>query len=198
MFMQKYKTTIEKPCLEIYYDDDTMSPRENTILGYFLTKDSNYYSPDGKDNPILQNIMEETGEIAESLENHIELMTERIQEETGCHVEDIYPIVKYEHSGVAYSLGAKHGFDYSNNGFYIITTESKKEMGAEKKDFEMFIEEELNLYNKYVNGEVYRFVLFDKDGEVEDACSGFYDIEDIREHLPKEWAKESLTDYLIN
>ena len=33
--------------------------------------------------------------------------------------------------------------------------------------------------------------------EIKDSCCGFYEIEDIREHLPKEWEKENLEEYLI-
>ena len=33
-------------------------------------------------------------------------------------------------------------------------------------------------------------------GEIEDSCGGFYDIEDIREHLPEEFKSEDLTAYI--
>ena len=110
----------------------------------------------------------------------------------------IYPIVKYEHSGVAYSIGPKHGFDFSNNGFYVITEKTQKEIGAKKKDFKKIVEGELNCYNQWCNGEVYSFILYDKNGEIEDSCCSFYDINDIKDYLPKEWDKEDLNDYLID
>jgi len=49
-----------------------------------------------------------------------------------------------------------------------------------------------------MNGEIYYFVLYNKKGDVEDSCGGFYDIKDIREYLPKSWAKEDLQDYFDN
>jgi len=195
--MKIYKETVEKPRLIIKYDECPESPREWSTLGYFLTSDRNYYSPDGKRNPEIQNIMEETGNEANNLENHIELMKKRIEEEIGEKVLAIYPIVKYEHSGISYSLGYQKGFDYSNNGFYIITDKSQKETGIEKDNFEKSIENELKNYNKYANGEIYRFTLLDENGEIEDSCCGFYEIEDIRDNLPEEWKDEDLNQYLI-
>jgi hypothetical protein len=159
--------------------------------------DRNYHSPDR--NLTIENIVKETGETANSLSEHIASITERLQEATGEHVIAIYPICKYEHGGVSYSLGVKHGFDYSNNGFYIVTDETNRAYGLKGKNrnnrFEKIIKAELETFNKYANGECYAFTLYDKDGEVIDSCGGFYDIEDIREHLPKEWSKEDLNQY---
>ena len=116
--------------------------------------------------------------------------------ENGEKVLAIYPIVKYEHGGVVYKIGTIHGFDYSNNGFYIITEKTQEEMGTSKKDFEKVVKQELEVFNKWVNGEVYQYCLFDDDGEVVDSCGGYYDIEDIRAELPKEWEKEDLREYI--
>jgi len=188
-----YKKEITKPILEIGYDNDCESPREWTNLGYFITCDKNNYSPDKHER--LENIIKNTGEIAKNQEEHIRLIKSNYR-----NIDDniiaIYPVVKYEHSGISYSLGTMHGFDYSNNGFYIVTAKTQKEIGTKKKDFIKVITEELEQYNKWINGEIYSFILYDEQGEQVDSCGGFYDIEDIREHLPKEWKKENLTDYL--
>jgi len=189
-----FKQEITKPKLEISNDEFTNSPREWSNLGYFITVDRNYYSPDR--NETLERIVKETGQEAGSQEEHMEMIKSAIEEDTDEKVLAIYPVVKYEHSGVSYSLGTVHNFDYSNNGFYIITEESQKELGTDKKDFEKVIKQELEVYNKYVNGEVYEFCLYDDNGEVADSCGGFYDIEDIREYLPEEWSKEDLTEYV--
>jgi len=191
------KTSItEEPRLVISYDQDPMSPREDTNLGYFITVDSNYHSPDKHED--LERIVKETGDIATSLEDHIKLMKSDIKVQTEEEVIAIYPITKYEHGGVAYSLGEKHGFDNSNNGFYIITKNSQKETGVEEKNFEEAIEQELGAYNKYANGEVYGFILYKEDGEIEDSCWGFYDINDIKECLPEEFKGEDLEEYFQN
>jgi len=194
--MKTYKKIEEHPRLSIYHDDCPESPREWSNLGYFITKDSNYLSPDKHEQ--LEEIVISTGDDAKDGEDHMEMIKKRVREEMTEKVLAIYPVTKYEHSGIAYSLGNSRGWDYSNNGFYIITDKSIKECGTEKKYWEDNIRAEIETYNKYVNGEVYRFTLYDDKGEYEDSCCGFYDIEDIREHLPKEWKNEDLDEYLNN
>ena len=194
--MKTYKKTIEKTCLDIQYDEGCESPRSWSNLGYFITVDSRHNSPDKHEQ--LEQFVKDTGEEATSQEEHIRMIKEDYEwENSEEKIIAIYPIVKYEHGGVAYSLGTSHGFDYSNNGFYIVTTESQKETGVLEKDFEKCIKQELKSYNQYVNGEMLMFILYDKNGEVVDSCGGFYDIEDMREYLPKEWNKEDLSEYLI-
>lgn len=189
------KTTVStEPKLVIEHDEYTSSPREWSNLGYFITVDRNYHSPDK--HPEFERIVKETGEIAESQAEHIKMIGDRIQAESDETVLGIYPIVKYEHSGVSYSLGTVHNFDYSNNGFYIVTAKKVKEIGAKAKDYEKIIKSELEVFNKYANGECYQFCLYNEQGEVEDSCGGFYDIEDIRESLPSEYKDDDLTDYL--
>lgn len=194
--MKTYKKTINEPRLKIYYSDYDESPRNWTNLGYFITIDRDYTSPD--DHPDFMEIIKETGEIAESVDNHIKLIKKEIEKRLSTKVVAIYPINKYEHGGVCYSLGYRQGFDYSNNGFYIITKESQKEMGAGEESFEAIIHDELRNYNKYINGETLAYALYDENGNVWDTLSGFYDIEDIRAELPKEWEKENLEDYFLN
>lgn len=194
--MKTYKKVIEQPRLVISYDEFAESPREWSSLGYFITVDNRYNSPD--DLPEMGKMIKETGEEAQNQAEHIELIKKELKNSFNEKVLAIYPIVKYEHSGVVYSLGEKHGFDYSNNGFYIITDKSQKEMGVKKKDWEKVIKQELENYNQFIEGDVYKFMLYDKNGEIEDSCGGFYNIEDIRKYLPKEWAKEDLYKYLTN
>jgi hypothetical protein len=196
--MKKYTKQIEvtKNRLVIEHDENAENPRKNCDnLGYFITVDRNYNSPDR--NETIERIIKDTGQEANSQDEHIKMITELVQEQTGEHVEAIYPVVKYEHIGVVYRLGTKHGFDYGNNGFYIITTETQKAFGTPKESFEKVIAEELENYTKWANGEVYQFTLYDKNGEIEDSCSGFYSIDDIKEYLPKEWENESLLEYAI-
>jgi hypothetical protein len=191
------KTTItQAPRLVIKYDESPESPRTWSNLGYFITIDRNYNSPDK--NLTIEDIIKTTGSEAGSLEEHIKMITEQVQERTGQHIEAIYPICKYEHGGVSYSRGTVHGFDNSNNGFYIITAESAKELGVKKKDFEKVIDQEIEVYNNYANGECYWYELFDNDGTSLDSCSGFYNVNDIKDYLPSEWKDEDMSDYLVN
>lgn len=188
------KVVTEEPKLVISYDPGSTSPREDSNLGYFLTKDRSMNSPDSY--PEIENIIADTGDYASSQEEHMEMIKKQVEQVLDEKVLAIYPICKYEHSGVSYSLGEHHGFDYSNNGFYIITEKSQKEMGTTEEKWEKVIQDEIGIYNKYVNGEVYSFTLYDDDGEMVDSCCGFYSLEDIKEHLPEEWKDEDLNDYL--
>ena len=191
---EKTETTTE-PLLKIKYDSDAESPREWSNLGYFITVDRNYHSPD--ENTMMEDIVKSTGNIADDQEHHIKLIKEEI-EDTGEKVLVIYPITKYEHSLVSYRLGTAHGYDNSNNGFYIITEKSQSDMGTKKKDFEKCINQELEVYNKWINGEVYRFELFNEKGEELEACTGFYSLDDIQDSLPDEWKDEDMKEYLEN
>ena len=195
--MKTYTRTVEetKPLLVIEYDTDAESPRVWDNLGYFITVDRNYRSPDDY-NGTIYNIVKSTGDVAESCDEHMKLIKKAIKEDTGEKVVAIYPVVKYEHSAVSYSLGSRSGFDCSNNGFYIVTDKTQKVFGTPKKSFEKVTKEELREYTQWANGEMYRYTLFNKDGEIEDSCGGFYNREHIRENLPKGWEKENLRDYL--
>jgi hypothetical protein len=91
-------------------------------------------------------------------------------------------------------------FDYSNNGFYIVTEKSAKEYCLTTKKIEAIktlIESEIDLYNRFVNGEIYCWTLYNEQGEVEDSGSDYYDLEDIKAELPKEWKNEDLSKYVI-
>lgn len=188
-------TVSEQPRLTIQHDEWPISPREDSNLGLFITVDSDHYSPDH--NETAERIIKDTGDDARDAEHHMELITKMIHEETDERVVAIYPVCKYEHGGIVYRLGTSHGFDYSNNGFYIVTEAGQKELGADKKNFEEIIKQELGMYTDYINGEVYAFNLCDEHGAHIDSCSGFYNIEDIKEYLPKEWQNEDMQDYLI-
>ncbi len=193
----KYTRTTDEPRLLIGHDEFTESPRLNDCnLGYFITVDSNYHSPDQHED--LEAIVKATGDEAEDQADHIKRIKEEYNQALpqDDKVLAIFPIVKYEHSGVSYSLGTVHNWDYSNNGFYIITKKTLAEVGTPKKDWEDVIKMELNEYNHYANGELYCFTLFNKNGEQVDGCGGFFDLEAIQNELPDEWKNEDLTEYI--
>lgn len=197
--MRKVTVTETKQVNElvIQYTDDAENPRKfDGNVGYFITVDSKYISPD--DIPAFKDIIKSTGDIATSQENHIQLIEKRLKR-LGNKVITIVPISRYEHGNVRYSIGSKYGFDYSNNGFYIVTEKTLKATGIENDNEKILkaIEAELETYNKWANGEIYEFILYNSEGEVEDSVTGFYDIEDIKEYLPEDWKEENLTDYLI-
>jgi hypothetical protein len=168
--MEKYKGIN----IKIVQDESPESPRGWSNLGYFITVDRKYYSPD-EQGKHRQGIIKETGERANSQEEHIKLIKEAWETTTEEKVLAIYPVVKYEHSGIYYSLGTIHGWDYSNNGFYIITDKKQKEIGTEKENFGKVVKNEIETYNAWLSGEVYGYQIIDPLTEEEiGSCFGYY------------------------
>ena len=191
------KTTVsQEPRLEIYYDQMADNPRNWANIGLFFTKERDYHSPDKDDHP-LYSIMINTADEADNTLEHIELMKKEAKEQ-GINIKYIYPITRYEHSGVVYRIGTQSGYDYSNCGFYIITDESLKEYGEVKGDPSNVVAQELETYTKWANGEVYGFNLYDEDGELQDGYGDIYDIDDIVSGLPTEFDGEDITQYIID
>jgi hypothetical protein len=188
------KTTImEQPRLIIEYDNDADSPRTWHNLGYFVTSDGNYKSPDGTESDAYRAMMD-TEDDATDIESHMTLIKEQLP-----NAIYITPVYRYEHGNVSYKRGTANGFDYSNCGFYIVMKDNDD--GLTEKDttkIEAIIDGELENYTNYVNGDVYQYTLYDEHGEIEESCSGFYDIEHIKQELPTEWKDEDLTEYLTN
>lgn len=147
------------------------SPRDWGNLGYFITCERDYNSPDKND--MLERIIKDTGEIASSCDEHIKMILDELVDWDE-KVLQIYPVSKYEHGNIVYSLGERHGFDSGVSGFYIVTDKSAQEIGASHKDFERIIKDELQTYTQWTNGEVYNYYC----EETGDSCGGFYDLED--------------------
>lgn len=192
--MQTYTKTIEKPRLVIEYDADGMSPRDWDNLGYFVTVERNYMSPDK--NEQLRDIIESTQYDVNNSDEHADAIKKEFEENSDEKILLIVPVYRYEHGNVIYRRGNGSGWDSSNCGFYIVTDKTADVLGTPADRFARVIDSELEEYTKYANGEIYAFTLYDENGEIEDSCGGFYDIEDIKEHLPKEYADDDLNDYL--
>jgi hypothetical protein len=110
----------------------------------------------------------------------------------------IFPVSMYDHSNVVLSLVNASGFDTSNVGFAYITQERLDILGSSqgygdgilddetdeeyKLRLQRYIEKELEVYNNYLSGEVYRFKLIEKkrcdlhySHDIEhDSLRGFY------------------------
>jgi hypothetical protein len=193
--MQTYNKIVVSPLLEIRHDNDIESPREWNNLGYFITSE---HTPDGQSSHAkwVQSIVESTSKDANNQDEHTQLIVDAINA-TSETVVAIYSVNRYEHGNVVYSRGIVNDFDYSNCGFYIVTDKTLEVIGIPNRLIEKTIDSELETYTSYVNGDVYEFILHDETGEVVDSCSGFYDIEDMREYLPESYKGENLYDYLV-
>ena len=186
-------TTEEKNRIEVYYDDVSLSPRDEEYtdgnLGYFITQERSYSSPDTHEE--LQAIIKETGEDADDTKDHIKRIKAEFKD-----IIYIEPVYRYEHGDVKYCRGTAGGFDSSNCGFYIVTKKTLERTGT--KDFDSAIDAELETYTAYANGETYGITIYDEDGEVQEQQGNFFSIEDMYDGLPKEFDGVDLHDYLTS
>ena len=96
----------------------------------------------------------------------------------------ILPIYLYDHSGITMStepFGCR--WDSGQIGFAYVNKEILKAWGYKsrrgyekvaKKTLEEDIISNVQLYDDYITGNVYGFLVFDDEGEVDDSCWGYY------------------------
>jgi hypothetical protein len=113
----------------------------------------------------------------------------------------ILPLYLFDHSGITISTGCGHfraqdsmGWDWGQVGFVFVTKDKIRECYGCQRIGKRILERakkcllaEVEVYDQYLTGDVWGFVLTTPDGE-EDSCWGFYG-DDIREngildHLP--------------
>lgn len=150
--------------LEIINDPDPMNPREWDNLGTFQIYHRRYASPDKieRDPP------------------HINPKTE-----IGLKVWG------YDHGSVHYATGDRNPFSCPwDSGFAGIIFCSKQKardwLGVKrltKKHLTRVAEilrSEVEDWNRYINGEVYAYLIYDENDEVVDSCGGFYSEDEAR------------------
>ena len=199
--MKTYTKQIEEPRLAIGYDKHADSPRNNENLGYFITIEKRYQSPDNNED--LKSLIQNAGDEANDVIEHMEKIKVEMEANGYGKVEHITPVYRFEHGNVIYRRGIANGFDYSNCGFYIVTDKTHEAYGSHAKPIEALIDGELEVYTSYVNGEVYEYLLRDTDGEEVDGWrGGFLSLAEIKEDLlangHKEWKDEDMQNYLID
>jgi hypothetical protein len=109
----------------------------------------------------------------------------------------VLPLRLYDHSGISISTSDKYPFndewDSGQVGFIFTTKKAIEESFGRKyitpklkRKIKSILISEVEIYNKYLNGEVYGYKLFndeaeatDELGESEDSCWGYYDTQDI-------------------
>lgn len=108
----------------------------------------------------------------------------------------------YDHSGITIStkpFGCR--WDSGQVGFIIVTPQTLDEYGFTIEEGESWnkfleriearVEEDVRVYDSYIRGDVYSFVILDKEDEVIDSCAGFYG--DYQESGLIEYIKDSLS-----
>ena len=92
------------------------------------------------------------------------------------------PLYMYDHGGVSISTSPfSCPWDSGQIGFVLISKDKARESLNVKRitkkiadRLEKCLLNEVITYNQYMQGNVYHFTIYDKDGDIEDSCSGFY------------------------
>ncbi len=114
----------------------------------------------------------------------------------------------YNHSGISISTSYSYPYncrwDSGTIGFLVVTKEDIRKNWNIKRVTQHYIdwaeelaESELNTLDQEIAGDVYGFVLYDEDGEVEDSCGGFYG-SDLNENGMGDYLDQIYIDALVN
>lgn len=124
----------------------------------------------------------ENSELMEIIEEHIVIL----------------PLYLYDHSGITMSTSSFNDrWDSGQVGWIYVTKQRLVEEGVEEQAGKEVLVSEVEVYDKYLRGDVYGFILEEKDedGEVVDeidSCWGFYGLEHISEELIGQIGNENL------
>lgn len=173
----------EKGVLKIVYDCDDGGPREWDNLGkmvcfhnkYNFGDKHNYHSGDYSSWSGLESSIRKEYDIAILL-----------------------PLYLYDHSGQTISTSPfSCPWDSGQIGFIFATKEDIRRRYRRKRVTKGLIEKakksllsEVSTYDDYIRGDVYGFVLEDKEGNIIDSCSGFYGnnaMEGLSDYIPEEY-----------
>lgn len=166
--------------LELHRDQEPESPREADNLGTMVCFHQNYDLGD-KDHGIESKDFGGWDEMEKWIKH----------ENADCV---ILPLFLYDHSGLRIKVGSFSGllpgghaeFDSGQVGFIFISRKKiNEEYGAHggrtDEQIEEYLRNEVELYDQYLTGDVYGFVMreppcekCDGPGEVGDSCWGFY------------------------
>jgi hypothetical protein len=150
--------------LRIEQDTDPMSPREHDNLGIMVCFHGRYNLGDKTD--LKSSMFNDWGE----LEAHLK------ENEDATH---ILPLYLYDHSGLSMSTSGFHcGWDSGRVGFIYTTAKRVAEMGVAEENIEQQLEAEVKVYDQYLQGDVWGYIIEDEDGEQLDSCWGFYGRDD--------------------
>lgn len=154
--------------IETYFDESPESPREEwDNLGKMVCFHKRYNLGDS-DHDFNSGNYDGWQELAEDIE------------ETQGPLAAILPLYLYDHSGITISTGSfSCPWDSGQAGFIFISQETMKQEGIEEKDAEKLLRSEVAVYDDYLTGQVFGYIVKDADGEELDSCWGFYGESDV-------------------
>ena len=149
--------------IEFHVDEDTESPREWSNLGTIV------YSP-GSRHTLGDKTMytDEMESIMRNVDDYIHL-----------------PVYAYIHSEIALNTtGFTCPWDSGQSGIiYVSKADVRKEYKKQRISTKLeetvcgVLRQEIATFSQYLEGDVYGFIIKDKDGGVIDSCCGFYGME---------------------
>jgi hypothetical protein len=123
----------------------------------------------------------------------------------------IEPLYMYDHSGITIAttpFGCR--WDSGQVGFVMVTPKSLDEYGLVMKDDETYddyltrlqkrLEDDVRVYDDYVRGDVYAYMIEDEEGDVVHSCGGFYGDDfhksGLIEYLSDDLTEEELAEFV--
>lgn len=88
----------------------------------------------------------------------------------------VLPLMMYEHSNIHIYVG-ETGCRWDSGRLGVIFKIIDEGEGETRQTVEEILHGEVEIYDQYVSGEVYSFLIFDDVGDCVDSCSGFYDLD---------------------
>lgn len=147
------------------YDEEPMNPRDRDNVGKMICFHKNYNLGD-------------THTLTIDMFDNWLALKEYVIKELGAVV--ILPLQLYDHSGITMSIGSASGFDTGQVGFIYVTQQDiDKEFDGDVAAAEAVLISEVQTYDQFLRGDIYRFDIEDSEGDTVDSCSGFYDKDDM-------------------
>lgn len=168
------KFGVGKNTVEIHTDDNPSSPRENSNLGKMVCWHRRYNLGDKHDFKTPQ-------EFHASKEYK--------------NAAVILPLYLFDHSGLSLSTSKERfeacdsqRWDWGQVGYIYATKKEIREAWniksitkAKCEQVKRLLQEEADEYSKYLNGEVYGYIIRDEHGKELDSCWGFIGLDWVRD-----------------
>ena len=175
---------------EVYFDLYPDNPREWSNLSTIISFSDRYNFNDTEKYKNAE--FESWDDLANQIKNNE-------------YILEIYPLYKYEHSAVKLSIKKfKDKWDAGQIGFVYVTRQSAYEILGNNytpEEIRSAVETELDIYNSYINGDVYRVQVFEviecgscnhsnfEELECIDISQSFYDLEEAIESAKAELSR---------
>ena len=164
--------------------DTTTGPRDWDHDSKFITFERDYDSPDENPFKTWDDMLKNFG-VKWDEDKKRDMYSELAQLEEKALTKGIVilPVWKYDHSGVSYKAAERNPFPDQrwDSGLAGVIYEKRDRRNIDQvKDM---LKAEVNEYDQWQRGDIYRFTEYDKHGDYIDDLGGFYNTEDIKDNI---------------